>query len=120
MREPALKEALRLEEKMKKGAHKNQVGRPPGRKASPARMPAAFEMQVMTVGDIAQYLHCHISTIYRLLGQSQIPAFHLGGDWRFLRSDVDKWIAAGGGKPSGSVPAKTDGRRRGRRPAPKN
>jgi excisionase family DNA binding protein len=88
------------------------------KKAPPSRLPGGLESEVMTVGDIAQYLHCHISTIYRLLGQTQIPAFQLGGDWRFFRSDVDNWIAAGGAKPSGRAPAKSGDGRRGRKPLP--
>jgi excisionase family DNA binding protein len=51
----------------------------------------------MTVASLARYLHCHTSTIYRLLKAKQIPGFKLSGglrsDWRFFRSDIDEWIA---------------------------
>jgi excisionase family DNA binding protein len=47
----------------------------------------------MTLPQVAEYLHCHPTTIYRLLQRRQIPAFHLGGDWRFRRTDVREWIA---------------------------
>ncbi len=50
--------------------------------------------EIMTVADVARYLRCHPSSIYRLLKQRQIPAFRLGTDWRFRRSDIDRWIDA--------------------------
>ena len=48
----------------------------------------------MTVSALARYLDCSPSTIYhRLLKKKQIPAFKLGGGWRFSRSVIDEWIA---------------------------
>jgi excisionase family DNA binding protein len=47
---------------------------------------------VMTVYDVAQYLSCHPGTVYRLLKRGDIPAFHLGSDWRFRRDQIDRWI----------------------------
>jgi hypothetical protein len=50
-----------------------------------------------------------------------MPSFLLGGSWRVLKAEIDKWIVSGGGKPSGSVPAKTDGRERSqRKPKPRS
>jgi excisionase family DNA binding protein len=49
--------------------------------------------QIMTVGDVAAYLNCHYSTVYRLLRNRGIPGFRLGGDWRFRREDLDRWIS---------------------------
>ena len=62
--------------------------RPPGRGAKAT----AAQSEVMTIGGLARYLRCHTSTIYRLVKRKDIPAFKLGSDWRFLRSDIDKWI----------------------------
>src|SRR5712692_3710343 len=59
--------------------------------AKPAPGPADDE--IMTVASLALYLRCAQGTIYRLLKKRQIPAFNLGSDWRFFRSDIDKWIA---------------------------
>jgi excisionase family DNA binding protein len=47
----------------------------------------------MTVSALARYLRCHRSLIYRLLKERKIPAFRLGGDWRFFRPAIDEWIA---------------------------
>ncbi len=48
--------------------------------------------EIMTLQQVAEYLLCHPSTIYRLLKNHRIPALRLGSDWRFRRSDIDKWI----------------------------
>jgi excisionase family DNA binding protein len=50
--------------------------------------------EIMTLPQVAEYLHCHPSTLYRLLRRRKFPGFHLGGDWRFRRADIDAWIAA--------------------------
>lgn len=47
---------------------------------------------IMTIGDIAGYLKVTERTIYRLAGAKQIPAFKVGGSWRFSKADLDKWI----------------------------
>jgi excisionase family DNA binding protein len=46
---------------------------------------------VMTVKELAEYLHVHPSTIYRLLKTSQLPAFKVGSDWRFNVEEIDRW-----------------------------
>src|SRR5690606_31117018 len=35
-----------------------------------------------------------IDNSYRLAASGEIPAFKLGGTWRFRRSELDRWIAA--------------------------
>lgn len=47
--------------------------------------------KVMTVREVSAYLHVHPSTIYKLLKQHQIPAFHMGSDWRFNIEAIDHW-----------------------------
>jgi excisionase family DNA binding protein len=47
---------------------------------------------VMTLHEVASYLRCHESTVYRLTKRGELPAFRLGAEWRFLKSNVDKWI----------------------------
>jgi excisionase family DNA binding protein len=47
--------------------------------------------RVMTVREVAAYLSVHPSTIYRLLKHNQIPAFHIGGSWRFNIETIDHW-----------------------------
>jgi excisionase family DNA binding protein len=46
----------------------------------------------MTIGEVADYLKVTERTIYRLAGAKQIPAFKVGGSWRFSKADIDGWI----------------------------
>jgi excisionase family DNA binding protein len=54
------------------------------------------ESAVMTAREVAEYLSCHEITVYKLAHQGKLPGLKLGGEWRFLKLDVDKWIAKGG------------------------
>jgi excisionase family DNA binding protein len=59
---------------------------------SVARTPHyAGPVKVMTVRDVSAYLQVHPTTIYRLLRRNQIPAFHVGSDWRFNVETIDSW-----------------------------
>jgi excisionase family DNA binding protein len=49
--------------------------------------------QIMTLREAALYLHCHPSTLYRLAKCGAIPAFRVGGSWRFHGGELDRWIA---------------------------
>lgn len=46
----------------------------------------------MTIKDLAHFLQCHQSTIYRLLRKRAIPGFKIGSDWRFYRDTIEDWI----------------------------
>jgi excisionase family DNA binding protein len=48
---------------------------------------------IMTIGEVADYLKVTERTIYRLAGAKQIPAFKVGGSWRFSKADIDGWIS---------------------------
>lgn len=52
------------------------------------------DIEIMTLDEVAQYLKAGKRTVYRLAAERKLPAFKLGGTWRFRRSDLDKWIAA--------------------------
>ena len=47
---------------------------------------------IMTIGEVADYLKVTERTIYRLAGAKQMPAFKVGGSWRFSKADIDGWI----------------------------
>jgi len=49
------------------------------------------EAKVITVSELAVYLHVHRSTLYRLLKKGQLPAFKIGSDWRFNVEAIDRW-----------------------------
>jgi excisionase family DNA binding protein len=50
--------------------------------------------EVLTIEEVAAYLKAGRRTVYRLAANGQIPAFKLGGTWRFRRIELDRWIAA--------------------------
>jgi excisionase family DNA binding protein len=47
---------------------------------------------VLTLGEVAEFLHVHPSTVYRLLKDHTIPAFKVGSDWRFNQESIERWI----------------------------
>ncbi len=48
-------------------------------------------IKVMTVREVSACLRVHPTTVYRLLKRNQIPAFHVGSDWRFNIEAIDHW-----------------------------
>ena len=50
------------------------------------------EGEILTIKQVANYLKVTERTIYRLAAAKKIPAFKVGGTWRFPRADIDNWI----------------------------
>jgi len=48
--------------------------------------------QVLTALELAGYLRIHPTTVYKLAKRGQLPAFKVGGDWRFNRTSIEKWL----------------------------
>jgi excisionase family DNA binding protein len=48
--------------------------------------------EIFTLDELAAYLKVGKRTLYRLAAHGEIPAFKVGGTWRFRRSDIDQWI----------------------------
>jgi excisionase family DNA binding protein len=69
-------------------------------KGVPKKLHERVPARLMTVHDVSAYLRVHPSTIYKLLKHHQIPAFHLGSDWRFDIEMIDTWRLAQG-RPGG-------------------
>lgn len=55
-------------------------------------MGTAPKSELMTVLETCQYLKITTRTLYRYIQNRQIPAFKLGKEWRFVRSDLEQWI----------------------------
>ncbi len=49
------------------------------------------ERRILTVRELATYLRVSMSTIYRLTRDKELPAFRVGGDWRFKLDEIEKW-----------------------------
>ncbi|MDD1150196.1 helix-turn-helix domain-containing protein [Pseudomonas sp. TNT2022 ID357] len=54
--------------------------------------------EILTIDEVAAFLKAGKRTVYRLAASGKLPAFKLGGTWRFRRSDLEKWIASRIGK----------------------
>ena len=52
------------------------------------------ENEILTLDEVAVYLKAGKRTVYRLAAEGRLPAFKLGGTWRFRRSDLNEWIVA--------------------------
>lgn len=50
------------------------------------------DAEILTVREVAEYLKVTERTIYRLATAKKLPAFKVGGTWRFSRADIDSWI----------------------------
>ena len=48
--------------------------------------------EIFTLDDVAAYLKVGKRTVYRLAAAKKIPAFKVGGTWRFSRAEIDTWI----------------------------
>jgi excisionase family DNA binding protein len=55
-------------------------------------MAKAPKSDLMTAEETCRYLKITPRTLYRYLQSRQIPAFKLGKEWRFVRSDLEQWI----------------------------
>ena len=53
-----------------------------------------LEGEILTLEEVAVYLKAGKRTVYRLVQEGKIPAFKLGGSWRFRRAELEQWIAA--------------------------
>ena len=47
---------------------------------------------ILTLKDVAEYLKVTERTIYRLAAAKKIPAFKVGGTWRFSKIEIEQWI----------------------------
>ena len=48
--------------------------------------------EAYTAEEVAQYLKLHPYTVRRLARENKIPAFRVGGQWRFRRERLVKWL----------------------------
>jgi len=54
--------------------------------------------EIFTLDEVAAYLRVSKRTVFRLASRGKIPAFKLGGTWRFRRAKLDQRIAIRIGK----------------------
>ncbi|MFW3615533.1 helix-turn-helix domain-containing protein [Billgrantia antri] len=49
--------------------------------------------QALTVHQVAEILSVNERTVYRMVSKGELPGFRVAGSWRFLREDLEAWIA---------------------------
>lgn len=47
---------------------------------------------LITIKEVAEYLKIAEKTIYRMAAEGKIPAYKVGGSWRFRRKEVEQWF----------------------------
>ena len=50
------------------------------------------EEKILNVKELAEYLHCSVSTIRNLVRNNEIPYFRVGVKICFRQSAIDRWI----------------------------
>jgi excisionase family DNA binding protein len=53
---------------------------------------SADEGEITTLRQVAEFLKVTDRTIYRLAAAKKIPAFKVGGTWRFCKAEITDWI----------------------------
>lgn len=48
--------------------------------------------EILTLRQVAEFLKVTDRTIYRLAAAKKIPAFKVGGTWRFSKAEITEWI----------------------------
>jgi excisionase family DNA binding protein len=62
--------------------------------------------EILTLPEVAQLLKVAEKTVYTMAQKGQLPAFKVGGQWRFRRADLDAWIDAKTRRASGEEESK--------------
>lgn len=47
---------------------------------------------ILNVDQVAEILHLHSMTVYRLVKEGKLPGFKVGGRWRFDRHALEDWV----------------------------
>ena len=48
--------------------------------------------EIMTVKQLAEYLHLNYQTVYKKAQRGEIPSSKIGRGWRFQKSIIDRWL----------------------------
>lgn len=83
-----------ISDKERKAAMQNAQRDQQGERFYERQINAGGGGEILTVRMVSDYLHCHPSTIYRLIKHRAIPAFKIGADWRFHRAALERWLNA--------------------------
>jgi excisionase family DNA binding protein len=59
--------------------------------------------EVFTTREAAEFLKIHEKTVGRLARDGRIPGNKIGGEWRFIKSDLVRWIRTGDRSPDSMI-----------------
>ena len=59
--------------------------------------------ELMNIKEAASYLRLNSMTVYKLAQKRSIPAFKIGGNWRFKKDILDNWLTQKSTVNQGSV-----------------
>ena len=48
--------------------------------------------EILTLPEVAELPKVAEKTVYTMAQKGRLPAFKVGGQWRFQRVDIDRWI----------------------------
>lgn len=54
---------------------------------------AVGNAEITNLREVEGYLKVNDRTIYRLLSAKKLPAFKVGGSWRFKKAVIDQWFS---------------------------
>ena len=63
-----------------------------GEPASRTNPPFGPNSDLMTTKELMDYLHVSRTKVWELVNKKGLPAFRIGGDYRYRRVEVDAWI----------------------------
>lgn len=55
--------------------------------------PIQQDIELVTIKEISRLLNIAEKTIYKMAAEERIPAYKLGGSWRFSIEEVQRWLA---------------------------
>ena len=54
----------------------------------------AKSRKILTIVEVSDFLRLPPTTVYGLVRRGELPAFKIGGGWRFSMQDLDRWCIA--------------------------
>ena len=52
----------------------------------------AKKQEILTIGELSEYLKIPKSTVYKLCQEGKIPGQKVGRHWRFRKETIDLWL----------------------------
>jgi excisionase family DNA binding protein len=50
------------------------------------------ESDLIRIKEVARILDVTEKTVYKMANDAEIPAFKIGGSWRFKRKEITEWL----------------------------